>query len=109
MVIFLIVVPGGNSRVWLKSCPHRTQSGNRQYVLAVGALKGDPKNMEARKNYDKLASSFFDSFKKGPGYKARIQNFKDYFENMTGSSNPYVATAFKHNYAVRAAKGQSEK
>ena len=63
MVIFLIVVPGGNSRVWLKSCPHRTQSGNRQYVLAVGALKGDPKNMEARKNYDKLASSFFDSFK----------------------------------------------
>jgi hypothetical protein len=38
-------------------------AGNRQYVLAVGTPKGNPKDADVQKNYDKFASSFFDSFK----------------------------------------------
>ncbi len=45
-------------------------AGNRQYVLAVGTPKGDPKNEETQKNYDKFATSFFDSFKITPPLEA---------------------------------------
>lgn len=43
---------------------------NRQYVLAVGTPKGDLKNAEVQKRYDKIATGFFDSFKIVPGLEA---------------------------------------
>jgi hypothetical protein len=47
-------------------------AGNRQYVLAVGTPKGDPKNKDSQKNYDKFATSFFDSFKIAPPLEADL-------------------------------------
>lgn len=37
-------------------------AANRQYVISVGTPKGDAKDLEAQKSYDKLAANFFDSF-----------------------------------------------
>jgi len=47
-------------------------AGNRQYVLTVGTPKGDPKDIEAQKHYDKCAGSFFDSFKIIPPLEADL-------------------------------------
>jgi hypothetical protein len=47
-------------------------TGNRRYVLAVGTPKGDQKNVEAQKRYEKLAASFFDSFKIIPPLQADL-------------------------------------
>ena len=47
-------------------------AGNRQYVVAVGTPKGDLKNTGLQNNYDKLASSFFDSFKIIPPLEADL-------------------------------------
>jgi hypothetical protein len=41
-------------------------------VPAVGTPKGDPRNIQAQKRYDKFASSFFDSFKVIPPLEADL-------------------------------------
>lgn len=61
-------------------------TGNRQYVLGLGTPKGDPKNMEAQKNYEKLATSFFDSFKIIPPLEA----------DLTASWNEFSSTEGKY-------------
>jgi hypothetical protein len=47
-------------------------AGNRQYVISVGTPKGDPKDVEAQKKYEALATSFFDSFKIIPPLEADL-------------------------------------
>lgn len=47
-------------------------SANRLYVLCVGTPKGDPKNVEAQKGYDRVATNFFDSFKIIPPLEADL-------------------------------------
>ena len=59
-------------------------TGNRQYVLAVGTPKGDPKNIETHKTYDKLASSFFDSFKITPPLEADLTTIWKEFSSTEG-------------------------
>lgn len=59
-------------------------TGNRQYVLGVGTPKGDPKNTETLKNYEKLASSFFDSFKIIPTLEADLTTTWKEFSSIEG-------------------------
>lgn len=59
-------------------------SVNRQYVLAVGTPKGDPKDMEVQKNYDKVANTFFDSFKIIPPLEADLTTTWREFSSTDG-------------------------
>jgi hypothetical protein len=47
-------------------------TGNRVYMVGVGTPKGDPKNAEAQIRYEKLATTFFDSFKIIPPLEADL-------------------------------------
>ena len=47
-------------------------NGNRLYVLSVGSPKSDPKNVNAQRRYEKLATTFFDSFKIIPPLEADL-------------------------------------
>ena len=83
-------------------------AGNRQYVLVVGTPKGDPKNMETQKNYDNLASSFFDSFKIIPPLEADLAATWTEFSSTEGKYRiQFPGTPFRWSFALESLRPPS--
>ena len=82
--------------------------GNRQYVLAVGTPKGDPKNIEAQKNYDNLADSFFDSFKIMPSLEADLTATWTEFSSTEGKYRvQFPGTPFQWSFPLESLRPPS--
>jgi len=83
-------------------------AGNRQYVLSVGTPKGDPKNIQAQKNYDKLASSFFDSFNIIPPLEADLTATWIEFSSTEGKYRiQFPGTPFRWSFALESLRPPS--
>jgi hypothetical protein len=83
-------------------------AGNRQYMLAVTTPKGDPKNMEAQKNYEKFASSFFDSFKIIPPLEADLTATWKEFSSTEGKYRiQFPGTPFQWSLPLEALRTPS--
>ena len=78
-------------------------AGNRQYMLIVGTPKGDPKNPQVLENYEKLATSFFDSFKITPPLEADLTATWKEFSSTAGKYRiQFPGAPFQRSFDLEA-------